>query len=140
MVDHRPSLAPAPRARTALPSRARRVGLLALLLACTAPALHAAPGEPWPVAGQQGLVRLIIVPGDQARDRAAYDRQIQLLCEPDRTCFLNFFTNSTGAPLAVPLPDAIDHEATAVFRRSAKRGTESFRWSCRLQIPQEDCF
>jgi hypothetical protein len=140
MVDHRPSLAPAPRARTALPSRARRVGLLALLLACTAPALHAAPGEPWPVAGQQGLVRLIIVPGDQARDRAAYDRQIQLLCEPDRTCFLNFFTNSTGAPLAVPLPDAIDHEATAVFRRSAKRGTESFRWSCRLQIPQEYCF
>ena len=74
------------------------------------------------MAGQQGLVRFVIAPRDQARDRAAYDRQIQLLCEPDRTCFLNFYTNSTGAPLAVPLPDAIDHEATAVFRRSAKRG------------------
>ena len=140
IVVHRPSQSPTLRAQPAPPSRARCVGLLALLLACTAPALHAAPGEPWPVAGQQGLVRLIIVPGDQARDRAAYNRQIQLLCEPDRTCFLNFFTNSTGAPLAVPLADAIDHEATAVFRRSAKRGTESFRWSCRLQVPQEDCF
>jgi hypothetical protein len=111
-----------------------------MLAACTAPALHAAPGEPWPVAGQQGLVRFVIAPRDLARDRAAYDRQIHLLCEPDRTCFLNFYTNSTGAPLAVPLPDAIDHEATAVFRRSAKRGADTFRWSCRLQIPQEDCF
>jgi hypothetical protein len=137
---HHPSLSTTPRALRVLPSRTRRVGLLAMLAACAAPALHAAPSEPWPVAGQQGLVRFVIAPRDQARDRAAYDQQIQLLCEPDRTCFLNFFTNSTGAPLAVPLPDAIDHEATAVFRRSAKRGAETFRWSCRLQIPQEDCF
>jgi hypothetical protein len=138
IVVHRPSLSTTPRALPAPPARARFVGLLALLAACTA--LRAAPGESWPLAGQQGLVRFVIVPADQARDRAAYDRQIQLLCEPERTCFLNFFTNSTGAPLAVPLPDAIDHEATAVFRRSAKRGAETFRWRCRLQIPQEDCF
>jgi len=92
------------------------------------------------VAGRQGVVQFVIAPEDQARDRAAYDRQIQMLCEPERTCFLNFFTNSTGVPLVMPLPDAIDHEATAVFRRSAKRGAESFRWSCRLQIQQADCF
>jgi hypothetical protein len=139
-VPHRPGLSTTPRAIPALPTRRRCLGLLAILAACTAPALQAAPGEPWPVAGQQGLVRFVIAPQDQARDRAAYDRQIQWLCEPDRTCFLNFYTNSTAAPLAVPLPDAIDHEATAVFRRSAKRGAETFRWSCRLQIPQEDCF
>jgi hypothetical protein len=92
------------------------------------------------VAGRQGVVQFVIAPEDEARDRAAYDRQIQLLCEPERPCFVNFFTNSTGAPLALPLPDAIGHEATAVFRRSAKRGAESFRWSCRLQIRQADCF
>ena len=116
------------------------MGLLALLVACSAPALQAAADEPWPVAGQQGQVRFVIVPRDQARDRASYDRQIQLLCEPQRTCFLNFYTNSTGAPQVVPLPDAIDREATAVLRRSAKRAAETFRWSCRLQVPQEDCF
>ena len=85
-------------------------------------------------------MRFVIVPQEQARDRAAYFQQIQSLCEPDRTCFLNFFTNSTGVPLAVPLPDAIDHEATAVFRGSAKWESDTFRWSCRLQVPQEECF
>ena len=96
--------------------------------------------EPWSVAGQQGLVQFVIVPSDQARDRAAYERQIKSLCEPERTCFLNFYTNSTGAALATPLPDAIDREATAVFRRSAKQGAERFRWSCRMQQADEGCF
>jgi hypothetical protein len=129
-----------PRAAT-LAVRVRRAGRLAVLPACLLPGLlHAAPDAPWTVAGQQGFVRSIIVPQEQVRDRAAYFRQIEALCEPGTTCFLNFFTNSTGAPLAMPLPDAIDHEATAVFRRSAKRPGDIFRWSCRLQIPQEDCF
>lgn len=134
-MTHRPILSKTPRA-----ARERCAALLAVLAACAAPALHAASDEPWPLAGQQGLVQFVIVPLEHARDRAAYARQIQRLCEPDRTCFLNFFTNSTGAPLAMPLPDAIDHEATAVFRRSAKRGSDTFRWSCRLQIAQEACF
>jgi len=85
-------------------------------------------------------MRFVIVPVASTRDRTAYERQIRRLCEPDRTCFLNFYTNSSGAPLAVPLPDAIDREATAVFRRSTKQGAESFRWSCRLQLPDDNCF
>jgi len=111
---------------------------LALLCALAAPC-HAA-GEPWPVAGQQGLVRLVIVPQAAAADRAAYASQIETLCEPDRTCFLNFYTNSSGAAVGVPLPDAIDHEATAVFRRSMKQGAELFRWSCRVKPNEEGCF
>lgn len=108
---------------------------LALTLAAASPA-----AEPWAVAGQQGLVRFVIVPAGQAAERAAYAVQIDRLCEPDRTCFLNFYTNSGGAPLAVPLPDMIDHEATAVYRRSVKNGSESFRWSCRMNIAGEPCF
>lgn len=111
------------------------LGTIALSLAAT---VHAA--QTWAVAGQQGLVRYVIVPAEQARDREAYARQIAQLCEPERTCFLNFYTNSTGAPAAVPLPDAIDREATAVFRRSAKQGAETFRWSCRMQLAVEGCF
>lgn len=94
----------------------------------------------WTTVGQQGLVRFVIVPEAQARDRAAYAQQVALLCEPERTCFLNFYTNSTGAAVALPLPDAIDREATAVYRRSAKQGAERFQWSCRLQVSQEPCF
>jgi hypothetical protein len=112
----------------------------ALLLAVAALCAARAEGEAWPVAGQQGLMRLVIVPEGQARDRAAYDREIQRLCEPDRTCFLNFYTNSTAAPVSVPLPDAIDREATATFRRSAKQGAERFMWSCRLQQVTDACF
>ena len=111
--------------------------LLAMMAAAMAPA-HAQ--EAWITAGQQGLVRFVIVPAAAMRDRAAYARQVALLCEPERTCFLNFYTNSTGAPVAMPLPDAIDREATAVYRRSAKQGAERFQWSCRRQVSQEPCF
>jgi hypothetical protein len=99
-----------------------------------------ASAAPWPVAGQQGIVKLVIVPADEARSREAYARQIEALCEPERTCFLNFYTNTTGAPLSLPLADAIGNEATAIFRRSNKRGAERFQWSCRVAATREDCF
>lgn len=113
-----------------------------LLAAALAQAQQPQPQAPvaWTAVGQQGLVRFVIVPEAQARDREAYARQVSLLCEPERTCFLNFYTNSTGAAVALPLPDAIDREATAIYRRSAKQGAERFQWSCRLQVSQEPCF
>ncbi len=94
----------------------------------------------WTVVGRQGVVLQVVVPEAEARDRAAYEREIERLCEPEHTCFVNFYTNRSGAPLALPLPDAVAHEATAVFRRSMKRGAETFQWSCRLQVDQEPCF
>ena len=112
----------------------------AVVACCALVSMAAADDAAWPVAGQQGLMRFVIVPESQARDRAAYEREIQRLCEPDRTCFLNFYTNSTGAPVAVPLPDSIDREATATFRRSTKQGAERFMWSCRLQQVSDTCF
>jgi predicted component of type VI protein secretion system len=112
---------------------------MSLALALGAAAGAVAADEPWAVAGQQGLVRFVIVPVAQSKDEPAYQRQIASLCEPDRTCFLNFYTNATGAPLAMPLPDAIANEATATFRRSTKNGAERFMWSCRMKL-QEPCF
>jgi hypothetical protein len=117
-----------------------RLRLVALAAACALAATARAEEPAWQVAGQQGLMRFVIVPASQARDRAAYEREIRRLCEPDRTCFLNFYTNSTAAPLAVPLPDSIDREATATFRRSSKQGAERFMWSCRLQQVTDACF
>lgn len=114
--------------------------LLAAALAQAQPQPQSQVPMAWTTVGQQGLVRFVIVPEAQARDRAAYALQVALLCEPERTCFLNFYTNSTGAAVALPLPDAIDREATAVYRRSAKQGAERFQWSCRLQVSQEPCF
>jgi hypothetical protein len=112
------------------------LALVAALLA----ALPAAAAESWTLVGQQGLVRFVLVPAAQARDAGAYQRQIARLCEPERTCFLNFYTNSSGAPPALPLPDAIAAEATATFRRSAKNGSERFMWSCRMGMPEQACF
>lgn len=125
-----------------LPSALPTLGFGAVLAIATAtlPAAATEAETPWPIAGQQGLMRFVIVPTELARDQAAYARQIALLCEPQRTCFLNFYTNTTGASPAVPLPDAIDHEATATFRRSMKQGAELMRWSCRLQTGDESCF
>lgn len=113
-------------------------GLLFSLMTTTA--ALAADVAPWQLAGRQGIIRLVIVPMAQAQDRAAYDQQIAAFCKGQETCFINFFTNSTNAEVAVPLPDAIDKEATAVLRRSAKQGVDSLRWSCRLKRPDTNCF
>ena len=111
---------------------------IALLLAATAALAQTPP--PWQVVGRQGLLLLVIVPADQARDQAAYEEQIKQFCPPERTCFVNFYTNSTGVEATVPLPDAIDQEVTATFRRSMKQVAESFRWSCRMQQAVPSCF
>lgn len=100
----------------------------------------AASPEPWPVVGRQGLVLMVIVPLDQVRSEAGYAAQIKRLCPPERTCFVNFYSNSRGAQATVPLPEAIANEPTATFRRSVKQGAESFRWACRLQMPVQACF
>lgn len=114
-------------------------GLLAVAAATAAQ--PTTPEDPaWPVAGRQGVIQVVIVPEKAARDREAYTRQIERLCPPQSTCFLNFHTNSSGAPLAVPLPDAIAQESTAVFRRSVKQGGEYFRWSCRMGMDAANCF
>lgn len=96
--------------------------------------------DSWTVVGNQGLVRQVIVPTEQATDEAAYERQIARLCDPERTCFLNFYTNATGAVPSVPLPDAIANEATATYRRSMKNGVQIFLWSCRLKVAGRECF
>ena len=101
---------------------------------------RAAEPDTWAVIGQQGLVRAVLVPTSQATDEAAYDRQIARLCEPERTCFLNFYTNTSAAPLTMPLPDAIANEATASYRFSAKNGVRAMTWSCRLKIAGKECF
>jgi hypothetical protein len=115
---------------------------LMLIAACTTgwASGPAAAAEAWPVAGRQGIIRSVIVPADLAGQREAYQPQIDSLCAGAETCFINFYTNSTGAPLAVPLPDAIANEPTALLRRSAKQGVDGFRWSCRLKKPDPDCF
>lgn len=124
----------------------RRCSAVAALVLLSAgagaqPAPASAPaGGAWPVAGRQGIIEVVIVPDAEARDRDAYVRQLSLLCEPRRTCFINFYTNSTGAPVAVPLPDAIEHEAAAVFRRSMKQNAEMMRFACRLHVDDDGCF
>lgn len=116
-----------------------RVLLFAALFLALTSTMARANTTAWTVLGQQGLVRFVIVPVEQATDRTAYERQIVALCEPERTCFLNFYTNSTRARAEVPLPDAISNEATATYRRSMKNGVQIFTWSCRMKIAG-DCF
>ena len=99
-----------------------------------------AGSEDWQLAGTQGVVRVVIVPADRVRDADGYQRQIDRLCPPGDTCFVNFHTNSTGADVTLPLPDAIAQEVTARFRRSAKVGREVFEWRCDLKIEDAPCF
>lgn len=94
----------------------------------------------WQEVGRQGVVRIVIVPVELTRDKQAYYRQIVALCGTAESCFINFYTNSTGAPLTIPLPDAIAHEAVATYRRSAKRGSEVMSFSCRLALDEPNCF
>jgi hypothetical protein len=118
--------------------------MLTILVAgasCASPSVaSAAEADAWSVIGEQGMARYVLVPSEQASNSAAYEHQIVRLCDPTSTCFLNFYTNSSGAPLGMPLPDAIASEATAIYRHSMKNGARLFMWSCRLKIPGEQCF
>jgi hypothetical protein len=96
--------------------------------------------DTWAEVGRQGITRFVIVPMAQARDRQAYAQQIDKLCQPNESCFLNFFTNSSGIAVGLPLPDAVLQEPTVIYRRSPKQGAELFRWSCRLALPEGNCF
>ncbi|MGB7992101.1 MAG: hypothetical protein WCF44_22070 [Candidatus Methylophosphatis roskildensis] len=96
-------------------------------------------GPGWQVAGRLGLLQFVVVSGERIRQRAFYDEVIAARCPPDATCFVRFFTNSTGAPVALPLADAILAEPAASFQRSAKQSNEVFEWSCRLGLPG-NCF
>jgi len=113
----------------------------ALIFLLAAPANTVAAADPqWTVVGRQGLVQIVIVPVERATDQSAYESQIERLCPPERTCFLNFYTNSTGVAPRMPLPDVIADEAVATFRRSMKNGVELFQWSCKLKISAANCF
>lgn len=96
-------------------------------------------GPGWQVAGSLGLLQFVVVSGDRIRQREFYDEVIAARCPPDVTCFLRFFTNSSGAPVAMPLADAIVAEPAASFQRSAKQNNEVFEWSCRLGL-SGNCF
>jgi len=119
--------------------RLQFAGALIFLLAATANEVAAADPH-WSVVGRQGLVQIVIVPVERATDQSAYESQIERLCPAQRTCFLNFYTNSTGVAPRMPLPDVIADEAVATFRRSMKNGVELFQWSCRLKISAANCF
>lgn len=110
--------------------------------AATAPeAPQPLPSVGWTVIGRQGILLHVVVPTEFARDRAAYQRELPAVCGTAETCFVNFYTNTAGAALTMPVPDAIANEPTAVLRRSAKQGVaDGWRWSCRLAMPEPNCF
>ncbi len=129
----------------ALHSLGRFIGLAGVaLLACAAHSASAAEPDAdkgWTIMGHQGMVRMVLVPPDKATDLQSYEQQIALICGDATNCFLNFYTNSTGAAIELPLPDAISHEATAIYRKSYKKGVPLLTWSCRMGVPGADeCF
>lgn len=121
----------------------RLAALVAALLPFAAAHAEQAPAAAdWQIAGRLGLATFVVVPTTAAADEAYYQRAIAALCPAEASCWLRFFTNSTGAALGLPLPEAIEREPTAIFQRSAKAGGRTmFRWSCRVQVASAvDCF
>lgn len=116
---------------------------LAIITALALGALATAPRAEergWQLAGALGMMQFVVVDAPRARDEALYRDAIKALCPPQGTCFLRFFTNSRGAAVAVPLPDAIAAEPAAIYSRSTKQGNETFQWSCRLATVAGNCF
>lgn len=121
---------------------ARKTVCRALMAACLLPAVARADSpDNWTLAGRLGLLQFVVVPEASARDGDYYRRIIDEVCA-DRvaSCFVRFFTNSSGARLDFPLPDAVLNEPTVMFQRSAKHQREQFQWSCRLGMAESSCF
>ena len=62
------------------------------MAALTAAAGPAADNGAWEVIGRQGIVQRVLAPPNLATDRPADDRQIERLCKPGQTCFIDFKT------------------------------------------------
>lgn len=122
--------------------RAVRTVCCALLAACLLPAATRADGpDNWALVGRLGLLQFVVVPEAFAREGDYYRRIIDEVCaDKVASCFVRFFTNSTGAKLDFPLPDAVLNEPTVMFQRSAKHQREQFQWSCRLGMAESSCF
>ena len=113
---HRRGRAAHPRLQSAKPSGSAGYSLSIIAVSASL-AVAADEATSWQVVGVQGLVQVVIVPKEQIRDLSAYKGQLAKLCPPERTCFVNFYENTSGAKAELPLPDAIANEATARFRR-----------------------
>jgi len=85
-------------------------------------------------------MQCVVIPATRAGSHEACAQQKALLCLPQRSCFLDFFTNSIGVPLAAPLPGAIFKLPVALFRCSTKQGSELFCRSCRVGKDEGNCF
>ena len=92
------------------------------------------------VAGNLGMMQFVIVPLGKSKNLEFYKNTIKQLCEDKKTCFLNFFTNSTNQKISFPLNDKILSEPTLMFKKSAKHQNTSFEWSCRLNLAVKNCF
>ncbi len=102
------------------------------------PAVDAA--RDWQLVGRLGLAIYVIVPAAAAANRDYHNAIIDQLCPVTQACFLRFFTNSQGRDASLPLADDIEREPTAIFQRSPKYQRQEFRWSCRLKLPDANCF
>jgi hypothetical protein len=118
----------------------KTISSLLLLALTVSPPTRADTPHDWQVAGRLGLMQFIVVPEASARDGRYHRAIVDELCDREDTCFLRFFTNSTGAQMAFPLPDAIMNEPTVMFQRSAKHRREQFQWACRLDMADGNCF
>jgi len=92
------------------------------------------------VAGSLGIMQFVIVPLGKSKNLEFYKSTIKQLCKNKKTCFLNFFTNSTNQKISFPLNDKILAEPTLMFKKSAKHQNTSFEWSCRLNLAVKNCF
>ena len=114
----------------------------ALVTTCLLPsAVRADDPDNWTLAGRLGLLQFVVVPEASARDGDYYRRILDEVCaDKVASCFVRFFTNSTGAKLDFPLLDAVLNEPTVMFQRSAKHQREQFQGNCRLGMAESSCF
>lgn len=92
------------------------------------------------IAAQMGIMQFVIVPLKYGKHKAFHVETIKILCPVNKTCFLNFFTNSKNAEISSPLNDSILNEPTLIYRRSSKHQNATFQWSCRLKLAITTCF
>ena len=99
-----------------------------------------AEAKDWEFVATQGLMKIVVIEKQREGSRETYQDAIDHLCQPNKYCLLNFWSEKNFVPKKFPMSDAEADAKVAQFIRNPNTNFEQFLWNCRIRNDPKECF